>query len=106
MRALAAALVLACAAPLGAQGQPAWRAVDAATGQNGLAQARSFRESVAVTGLALTKLDGTAKGGIVFAVARELGLPIRYIGIGESLEDLRPFDAAEFVEALFEGAAG
>jgi fused signal recognition particle receptor len=80
--------------------------LDAATGQNGLAQARSFRESVAVTGLALTKLDGTAKGGIVFAVARELGLPIRYIGIGESLEDLRPFDAAEFVEALFEGAAG
>ncbi len=80
--------------------------LDAATGQNGLAQARSFRESVAVTGLALTKLDGTAKGGIVFAVARELGLPIRSIGIGESLEDLRPFDAAEFVEALFEGAAG
>lgn len=80
--------------------------LDAATGQNGLAQARSFRESVAVTGLALTKLDGTAKGGIVFAVARELGLPIRYIGIGESLEDLRPFDAAEFVEALFGGTAG
>ena len=80
--------------------------LDAATGQNGLAQARSFRESVAVTGLALTKLDGTAKGGSVFAVARELGLPIRYIGIGESLEDLRPFDAAEFVEALFGGATG
>jgi fused signal recognition particle receptor len=80
--------------------------LDAGTGQNGLAQARSFGESVAVTGLALTKLDGTAKGGIVFAVARELGLPIRYIGIGESLEDLRPFDAAEFVEALFGTAAG
>jgi fused signal recognition particle receptor len=75
--------------------------LDAGTGQNGLAQARAFRESVAVSGLALTKLDGTAKGGIVFAVARELGLPIRFIGIGESLEDLRPFQAADFVEALF-----
>jgi fused signal recognition particle receptor len=75
--------------------------LDAGTGQNGLAQARSFRESVAVSGIVLTKLDGTAKGGIVFAVARELGLPIRYIGVGESLEDLRPFDAREYVEALF-----
>ena len=62
---------------------------------------RAFRESVSVTGLALTKLDGTAKGGIVFAVARELGLPIRFIGIGESPEDLRPFVAEDFVEALF-----
>lgn len=75
--------------------------LDAGTGQNGLAQARSFRESVAVSGIVLTKLDGTAKGGIVFAVARELGLPIRFIGVGESLEDLRPFDAREYVEALF-----
>ena len=75
--------------------------LDAGTGQNGLAQARAFREAVAVTGLALTKLDGTAKGGIVFAVARELGLPIRFIGVGETVEDLRPFDAGDFVEALF-----
>jgi len=79
--------------------------LDAGTGQNGLAQARSFGEAVGVSGVALTKLDGTAKGGIVFAVARELGLPIRFIGIGESIEDLRPFDAGVFVEALF-GDAG
>jgi len=79
--------------------------LDAGTGQNGLAQARSFGESVAVTGIALTKLDGTAKGGIVFAVARELGLPIRFIGVGEGIEDLRPFEATEFVEALFDTAS-
>jgi len=76
--------------------------LDAGTGQNGLAQARHFREAVGVSGIALTKLDGTAKGGIVFAVARELGLPIRYIGVGESSEDLREFEAQEFVEALFD----
>ena len=80
--------------------------LDAGTGQNGLAQARSFREAVGVSGVALTKLDGTAKGGIVFSVARELGLPIRYVGVGETAEDLREFDARDFVEALFadEGA--
>ncbi len=78
--------------------------LDAGTGQNGLAQARSFREAVGVSGVALTKLDGTAKGGIVFSVARELGLPIRYIGVGETAEDLREFDAREFVEALFDDA--
>jgi fused signal recognition particle receptor len=61
---------------------------------------------VAVTGIALTKLDGTAKGGIVFAVARELGLPIRFIGVGEAIEDLRPFDATEFVDALFDSGPG
>ena len=76
--------------------------LDAGTGQNGLAQARSFREAVGVSGIALTKLDGTAKGGIVFAVARELGLPIRYVGVGESSEDLREFEAQEFVAALFD----
>jgi fused signal recognition particle receptor len=76
--------------------------LDAGTGQNGLAQARSFREAVQVSGLALTKLDGTARGGIVFAVARELGLPIRFVGVGEAAEDLRPFVAADFVEALFD----
>lgn len=76
--------------------------LDAGTGQNGLAQAHSFRETVGVSGVVLTKLDGTAKGGIVFSVARELGLPIRYVGVGETAEDLREFDAREFVEALFE----
>ena len=75
--------------------------LDAGTGQNGLAQARSFREAVGVSGVALTKLDGTAKGGIVFSVARELGLPIRYVGVGETAEDLREFDARDYVEALF-----
>lgn len=76
--------------------------LDAGTGQNGLAQARSFREAVGVSGVVLTKLDGTAKGGIVFSVARELGLPIRYVGVGETADDLREFDAREFVEALFD----
>ncbi len=74
--------------------------MDAGTGQNGLAQARHFLDAVQVTGLTLTKLDGTAKGGIVFAVSAELGLPIRFIGIGEGIEDLRPFDAEDFVRAL------
>lgn len=79
--------------------------LDAGTGQNGLAQARSFREAVGVSGVVLTKLDGTAKGGIVFSVARELGLPIRYVGVGETADDLREFDAREFVEALFDDSA-
>jgi len=74
--------------------------VDATTGQNGLRQARLFAESVDVTGLALTKLDGTAKGGIALAIAHELGIPVKLIGVGEQLEDLRPFDAAEFARAL------
>ena len=76
--------------------------LDAGTGQNALAQAASFRSAVGVTGLALTKLDGTAKGGIIFAIARQLDLPIRYIGVGEQIDDLRPFVAREFVEALFQ----
>ena len=76
--------------------------VDASTGQNALNQALQFHQAVGVTGLILTKLDGTAKGGIVFAIARRLGLPIRFIGVGESLEDLRAFDAAEFVAALLD----
>ena len=76
--------------------------LDATTGQNGLAQARTFREAVQVTGLVLAKLDGTAKGGIVFAVGRELGLPILFVGTGERAEDLAEFDAAEFVDGLFE----
>ncbi len=75
--------------------------VDAGTGQNALRQAREFHEAVGVTGITLTKLDGTAKGGVIFAIANELGIPIRFIGIGEGIDDLRPFDAEEFVEALF-----
>jgi fused signal recognition particle receptor len=76
--------------------------LDAGTGQNALNQAQQFHQAVAVTGIALTKLDGTAKGGIIFAIARKMGLPIRFIGVGESIEDLRVFDAGEFIAALFE----
>jgi fused signal recognition particle receptor len=74
--------------------------VDATTGQNGLRQAKLFQEAVEVSGIVLTKLDGTAKGGIALAIAEELGLPVKLIGIGEALEDLRPFDADEFASAL------
>jgi fused signal recognition particle receptor len=74
--------------------------VDATTGQNGLQQARLFGEAVGVTGVALTKLDGSAKGGIAVAIAHELGLPVKLIGVGEQLEDLRPFDAQDFARAL------
>ncbi len=76
--------------------------VDATTGQNGLTQARLFGDSVGVTGVVLTKLDGTAKGGIAVAISHELGLPIKLIGVGEQMEDLRPFDAGDFARALFE----
>lgn len=75
--------------------------LDATTGQNALAQARSFQDAVQVTGVVLAKLDGTAKGGMVFAIAHELGLPVRFVGTGESIEDLAPFDADVFVEGLF-----
>jgi len=75
--------------------------LDAGMGQNALAQAEHFREAVGVTGITLTKMDGTAKGGIIFAIARKLGLPIRFIGVGEQLDDLRPFAAEEFIRALF-----
>ena len=74
--------------------------LDATTGQNGLVQARRFTETVQVSGLAVTKLDGTARGGVLFAIARELAIPIRYIGVGEGIEDLRDFAPAEFVDAL------
>jgi fused signal recognition particle receptor len=77
--------------------------MDATTGQNGLEQARRFTESSGVTGIVLTKLDGTAKGGVVVPIARELNLPIRYIGVGEKPEDLLPFEADKFVASLFEG---
>lgn len=76
--------------------------VDATTGQNALIQAKLFNEAVGITGICLTKLDGTAKGGIVFAVRRELGIPVRLIGIGEGVEDLRDFNAGDFVSALFD----
>ena len=77
--------------------------VDATTGQNGLQQARLFDQAVSVTGVALTKLDGTAKGGIVVAIAHELGLPVKLVGVGESLDDLQPFDARDFAGALVTG---
>jgi fused signal recognition particle receptor len=76
--------------------------MDATTGQNGLQQARQFTQSAGVTGIVLTKLDGTAKGGVVVAIARELGLPVRYVGVGEKSGDLLPFDAQSFVTSLFE----
>jgi fused signal recognition particle receptor len=74
--------------------------VDATTGQNGLRQARMFAQATPVTGIVLTKLDGTAKGGIALAIADELGIPVKLIGIGERLEDLRPFDPADYARAL------
>ena len=76
--------------------------LDATTGQNGLRQARAFAQAVAIDGIVLTKLDGSAKGGIALAIARELGIPVKLIGVGESVEDLRPFDAYEYAQALIE----
>ena len=76
--------------------------LDAGTGQNALSQAKLFNETVQLTGLALTKLDGTAKGGVIFALSKQMQTPIRFLGVGEQIEDLRPFDANEFVEALFD----
>ncbi len=75
--------------------------LDAGTGQNALSQAQHFQKAVGVTGITLTKLDGTAKGGMIFAVSKQLGLPIRFIGVGEQVDDLRPFIASDFVDALF-----
>jgi fused signal recognition particle receptor len=76
--------------------------IDATTGQNGIRQAEEFGRAVDVTGAVLTKLDGSAKGGVALAIASELGIPVKLIGIGESLEDLRPFDAEQFARALIE----
>ena len=76
--------------------------LDAGTGQNALSQAREFQKAVDVSGLVLTKLDGTAKGGVIFALAQQLKIPIRYVCVGEKIDDLRPFSAEEFVTALFE----
>jgi fused signal recognition particle receptor len=78
-----------------------WLVLDATTGQNAIAQAEMFHKAIGVTGIVLTKLDGTAKGGIVVGISHQLKIPIRFIGIGEKMDDLRPFDASEFVEAIF-----
>ena len=75
--------------------------LDATTGQNAISQAKLFNEAIGVTGIALTKLDGTAKGGIIVGITEELKIPIRYIGVGEGIDDLKEFNAAEFVQALF-----
>jgi fused signal recognition particle receptor len=79
--------------------------IDASTGQNGLVQAREFADAVDVTGIVLTKLDGTAKGGIVLAIQHELGLPVKVVGVGEGVGDLVPFDPVEFADALFDTSA-
>jgi fused signal recognition particle receptor len=76
--------------------------LDGVTGQNGLVQAKEFGKAAEITGLVMTKFDGTAKGGIVFAVKRELGIPVKYIGVGEGIDDLRPFVPEDFVKAIFE----
>jgi len=76
--------------------------LDAGTGQNALIQAEQFHQAMEITGVTLTKLDGTAKGGVIFAIAHKLGLPIRFIGVGEAIEDLRVFEANDFVDALFD----
>jgi fused signal recognition particle receptor len=76
--------------------------LDATTGQNGLQQARIFKEATDINGIVLTKLDGTAKGGVIVGIQEELGVPVRYVGVGEEVEDLQPFDPAQFVQALFE----
>jgi len=75
--------------------------IDATTGQNGLTQAQMFRDVAQLDGIVLTKLDGTAKGGIAIAIRQELGLPVRYIGVGEQIDDLQPFEAREFIDAMF-----
>ena len=77
--------------------------LDATTGQNAIIQAREFKEAAAITGLILTKLDGTAKGGIILSIRRELDIPVKFIGVGEGIDDMKPFDADEFAEALFGG---
>jgi fused signal recognition particle receptor len=76
--------------------------IDAITGQNGLRQAEVFLQAVGITGLVVTKLDGTAKGGIIFSIQEKLKIPVRFIGVGEGLDDLQPFDPKQFVEALFD----
>jgi fused signal recognition particle receptor len=75
--------------------------LDAGTGQNALSQAKIFNEAVPLTGITLTKLDGTAKGGVIFAIANQFSVPIRYIGVGEAIDDLRHFNSQDFIKALF-----
>ena len=75
--------------------------LDATTGQNAISQAKHFKETAKITGVILTKLDGTAKGGVVFAIHRELGVPVRFIGTGEGIDDFQPFDADAFIDGLF-----
>lgn len=75
--------------------------LDAGTGQNAISQAKLFSEVAPVTGITLTKLDGTAKGGVIFSIADQFQIPIRYIGVGEGIDDLRPFESKDFIEALF-----
>ena len=75
--------------------------LDATTGQNGLIQAKQFLDTAGITGIVLTKLDGTAKGGVVFAIASELKLPVKYVGVGEGIDDLIPFEPRSYIEALF-----
>jgi fused signal recognition particle receptor len=89
-----------------AEPKEVWLVIDAVTGQNGLEQARKFHQAVGVTGVIVTKLDGSAKGGILLPIARELGLPIKFIGVGERPEDLQPYDAAAFVHALLDLPVG
>ena len=76
--------------------------LDATTGQNAVLQAKEFKEASKITGLILTKLDGTAKGGITISIRKELGIPVKFIGVGEKIDDMKPFDADEFAKALFE----
>lgn len=90
-----------CARVMPGSPHEVWLVMDATTGQNGLEQARKFTESSGVTGIILTKLDGTAKGGVAVAIARELNLPIRFVGVGEKIDDLLPFEPEKFVESLF-----
>ena len=80
-----------------------WLVLDATNGQNAISQAKTFTERVSVTGVVLTKLDGTAKGGVIIGIKDEMKLPVRYIGVGERAIDLQPFEAQVFTEALFEG---
>ncbi|OSM02321.1 signal recognition particle-docking protein FtsY [Magnetofaba australis] len=82
-----------------------WLVLDATTGQNAISQVQTFHDAMTLTGLAITKLDGTAKGGVVVGLSERFGLPVRYVGVGEGVDDLRPFDAAEFADALFDSAA-
>jgi hypothetical protein len=79
-----------------------WMVLDATTGQNAITQAKTFKDAMEITGIVITKLDGSAKGGVILGICDELKVPVRYIGVGEQLQDLRPFDAAAFVAALYD----